>query len=289
MQKLIEQANILIESLPYIKNFYGKVIVIKYGGSAMSLPSLKEKAIEDIILMKLAGMKPVVIHGGGPAISRMLGKIGKETAFINGLRVTDEETMEVAEMVLSGQINKEIVSLFQFHNIDAVGISGKDGMTLTARKRSSGEDNLGFVGEISSVNTHLITVLLDNGYIPVIAPVSCDSTGVTYNINADYAASAISIELGAEKLIFLTDTPGVLKDPDDPHSLISVLNPGSIPELIKQKTISGGMIPKVECAEDAVQGGVHSAHILDGRVEHSLILEIFTRKGIGTLIKKEEL
>ena len=289
MRKLIEQANILVESLPYIKDFYGKVIVIKYGGSAMSLSSLKEKAIEDIVLMKLVGMKPVVIHGGGPAISRMLGKIGKETTFINGLRVTDEETMEIAEMVLSGQINKEIVSLFQQHKIDAVGISGKDGMTLTARKRSEGEENLGFVGEIASVNTHLITVLLDNGFIPVIAPVSCDSSGVTYNINADYAASALSTELKAEKLIFLTDTPGVLKNPDDPGSLISLLNPESILELIEQKAISGGMIPKVQCAADAVRNGVHSVHILDGKIEHALLLEVFTRKGIGTLITKEKI
>ncbi len=287
MQKLLEQANILVESLPYVKDFYDKIIVIKYGGSAMSQSDLKLKAIEDIALMKRAGMKPVVVHGGGPAISRMLEKVGKETTFIKGRRVTDTETMEIAEMVLTGQVNKEIVTLFQQFGMEAAGFSGKDGMTITAVKASDEHGDLGFVGEAASVNPRLIRILLDNDFIPVIAPVSSDDKGVSYNINADHAAAAIAVALKAEKLIFLTDTPGVLTDPDDPSSLISTLTPNKISALITSHTITGGMIPKVLCAADAAGKGVHSVHILDGRVEHALLLEVFTRKGIGTLVTKE--
>ncbi len=287
MQKLIEQANILVESLPYIKDFHGKTIVIKYGGSAMFSSSLKKKAIEDIALMKLAGMKPVVVHGGGPAINTMLKKIHKESTFINGLRVTDRETLEIAEMVLSGQVNKEIVSLFQQQNINAAGISGKDGMTLTAKKASNSKGDLGFVGDIVSVNTHLMEILLNNDFIPVVAPISCDETGTTFNVNADLAASAIAASLKAEKLIFLTDTPGILTDTDDPSTVLSFLNIKDIPGLMADSIITGGMIPKVECSMEAVKNGVHSVHILDGRIEHALLLELFTQKGIGTLITKE--
>jgi len=287
MEKLTEQANILVESLPYIKDFSGKVFVIKYGGSAMSSGILKEKTIEDISLMKLAGMKPVVVHGGGPAINEMLAKTGKKSEFIDGLRVTDAETLTTTEMVLSGQVNKEIVMLFQQHNMQAVGISGKDGMTITAGKLSAKKNDLGFVGEIISVNPHLINILVDNDFIPVIAPVSCDTEGQTYNINADSAASAIAIALKAEKLIFLTDTPGILADREDESTLLTSLSLNQITGYIANNTISGGMIPKAECAAKAIMSGVNSVHILDGRVEHSILLEVFTQKGTGTLIKKD--
>ncbi len=287
MQKLIDKANILIESLPYIKDFFGKTIVIKYGGSAMTDLNLKEKTVEDIVLMKLVGMKPVIIHGGGPAINVMLDKIGKKSAFHEGLRVTDMETMETTEMVLSGKINKEIVGLFQRHNINAAGISGKDGNTIQARKiRIKGTD-IGMVGEVESVNTELITVLMNNNFIPVIAPVSSDNSGTTFNINADNAASAVASALKAEKLIYLTDTPGILRDVGDSDSLISILSKDEAMMLIADKTISGGMIPKIKCSLDAVDKGVNAVHIIDGRIEHSLLLEIFTRNGIGSLIKKD--
>lgn len=287
MDKLTEQANILVESIPYIKDFFGKVFVIKYGGSAMNSGILKEKTIEDIALMKLAGMKPVVVHGGGPAINEMLAKTGRKSEFIDGLRVTDAETLTTTEMVLSGQVNKEIVMLFQQHNMQAVGISGKDGMTITAGKLSEEKNDLGFVGEIVSVNPHLINILMDNDFIPVIAPVSCDTEGQTYNINADSAASAIAIALKAEKLIFLTDTPGILADREDESTLLTSLSLNQINGYIANNTISGGMIPKVECAAKAIMSGVNSVHILDGRVEHSVLLEVFTQKGTGTLIKKD--
>ncbi len=287
MGKLTEQANILVESLPYIKDFFGKIFVIKYGGSAMSSAILKGKTIEDISLMKLAGMKPVVVHGGGPAINKMLAKTGKKSEFIDGLRVTDAETLTTTEMVLSGQVNKEIVMLFQQYNMQAVGISGKDGMTITAGKLSAEKNNLGFVGEIISVNPHLINILMDNDFIPVIAPVSCDTEGQTYNINADSAASAIAIALKAEKLIFLTDTPGILADREDESTLFTSLSLNQITGYIANNTISGGMIPKVECSAKAIMSGVNSVHILDGRVEHAVLLEVFTQKGIGTLIKKD--
>ncbi len=288
MKKLIEQANILIESLPYIKDFFGKTIVIKYGGSAMTDALLKEKTIEDIVLMKLVGMKPVIVHGGGPAINSMLKKTGVNSSFHNGLRITDGETMEITEMVLSGKVNKEIVGLFQQHGINAAGISGKDGNTLVAGKLRIDGTDIGLVGEVYDVNTELLTVLMDNNFIPVIAPVSSDKDGKTLNINADNAASAIASGLEAEKLIYLTDTPGIMRDLEDSTSLISTLDVKQAAELIKEGIISRGMIPKVEYSSEAVRNGVKSVHIIDGRIEHSLILEIFTKKGIGTLIHKEQ-
>lgn len=288
MQQLTDQAIILIESLPYIKDFFGKTIVIKYGGSAMNDLRLKEKTIEDIVLMKLVGMKPVIVHGGGPEINRILKKTGKKSEFYNGLRITDEEIMETTEMVLSGKINKEIVELFQLHNINAVGISGKDGKTITAKKMFIDGTDIGMVGEVKEVDTNLLSVLMDNNFIPVIAPVSADSKGQTFNINADHAAAAIAAELHAEKLIFLTDMSGILTDIEDKSTLISSIDVQAVKELIRNRVISGGMIPKAECAVNAVQTGVHSVHIINGGIEHALLLEIFTRKGIGTLIHKEQ-
>ncbi len=287
MQKLIEKANILIESLPYIKDFFGKIIVIKYGGSAMTDTHLKDKVIEDIVLMKLVGMKPVVVHGGGPAISTMLKKTGKDSSFHNGLRITDPETMEITEMVLSGKVNKEISGLFQKHNIMAAGISGKDGNTIIAKKVEVSGTDIGSVGEVETVNTRLITVLMDSNFIPVIAPVSSDLKGDTYNINADDAAAAIAGALEAEKLIYLTDTPGILSDVNNPDSLITKLTFDSADKLIESGIISGGMIPKISCSMNAVKEGVKAVHIIDGRIEHSILLEIFTNKGIGTLIKRD--
>lgn len=287
MQKLIEKATILIESLPYIKDFFGRIIVIKYGGSAMTDSILKEKVIEDIVLMKLVGMKPVVVHGGGPAINSMLKRTGKKSSFHNGLRITDPETMEITEMVLSGKINKEIAGLFQKHHIPSAGISGKDGNTILAKKVEVSGTDIGSVGEVAQVDTRLITVLMDNNFIPVIAPVSSDINGKTYNINADEAASAIAGTLEAEKLIYLTDTPGILSDIHKPGTLISKLTPETAEELIETGAVYGGMIPKINCSINAVRNGVHAVHIIDGRLEHSLLLEIFTNTGIGTLIKKD--
>ncbi|RKX91533.1 MAG: acetylglutamate kinase [Spirochaetes bacterium] len=287
MQSLIDQANILIESLPYIKDFFGKTIVVKYGGSAMTDSTLKEKVIEDIVLMKLVGMKPVVVHGGGPAIDSMLKKTGKKPSFHNGLRITDPETMEVTEMVLSGKVNKEIAGLFQKHNIPSAGISGKDGNTILAKKIEVTGADIGSVGEVEKVNTRLISVLMENNFIPVIAPVSSDIVGNTYNINADAAASAIAGALKAEKLIYLTDTSGILSDINNQETLISKLTLEAAENLIETGVISGGMIPKIGCSINAVKDGVKAVHIIDGRLEHSLLLEIFTKTGIGTLIKKD--
>jgi acetylglutamate kinase len=286
LEKLIEKAKILIEALPYIKEFNGQICVIKYGGSAMIDERIKETVIEDIVLMKLVGLKPVIIHGGGKEISGMLDKVGKKTQFVNGLRVTDKETVEVVEMVLSGKVNKSIVQLIQNHDLNAVGISGKDGKTLKVKKKEIDGVDIGFVGEIINVNTKLINSLLANDFIPVIAPVGTDDQGQTYNINADYAASAIAGALNAEKLMFLTDVEGVLRDVNDKKSLISKIRVDEVNDYINQGIISGGMIPKVECCVEGINGGVKNVHILDGRVEHCMLLEIFTKSGVGTMFGK---
>jgi len=283
MEKIIEKAKILIEALPYIKEFNSKIVVIKYGGSAMIDEKIKETVIEDIVLMKLVGLKPVIVHGGGKEISEVLKQMGRKSEFINGLRVTDEGTVEVVEMVLSGKINKGIVQLIQNHGINAVGISGKDGKTLKVVKKEIEGVDYGFVGEISEVDTKLIMSLLDNDFIPVIAPLGTDKIGQTYNINADYAASAIAGALNAEKLIFLTDVEGVLSDVNDKKSLISRIEVKEVEGYIEAGTISGGMIPKVECCVEGIRAGVKNVHILDGRVEHSMLLEIFTKNGVGTM------
>jgi len=287
MQKSIEKAKILIEALPYIKKFTGKTVVIKYGGSAMIDDELKKTVLQDIILMKLVGISPVVVHGGGPEINKTLKQLDIQPEFIAGLRVTDEQTMEIVEMVLSGKVNKEIVMHIQNQGFNAAGISGKDGRTLTARKKLVDGHDVGFVGEVCEVNTDLINVLIQNDFIPVIAPTGMDEEGNTYNINADYAAAAIAGALEAEKLVFMTDISGVMKDIKDNNSIITGMTVSEAKNLIDKGIISGGMIPKVECCVESVEKGVKTVHILDGRVEHSLLLEIFTDTGIGTMVYRD--
>ncbi|RBP68965.1 N-acetylglutamate kinase [Alkalibaculum bacchi] len=284
MDKSIIRAKTLVEALPYIQMFNNKIIVIKYGGSAMIDAELKMSVIKDISLMKLVGIKPVVVHGGGKKISEMLVKIGKEPKFIQGLRVTDDETMEIAEMVLSGNVNKEIVQLFEKQGIKSVGISGKDGRSIIAKKKLLDGLDIGWVGEIDTIQTELITALIENDFIPVIAPIACDENNNTYNINADYVAGAIAAKLGAEKLIYLTDVEGVLRDVKDKTSLISKIKVDEIQRYKDDKIIQGGMIPKVDCCAESIKNGVAGVHILDGRVEHSILLELFTNSGIGTML-----
>lgn len=286
MQAYINKAKILIEALPYIKEFNGKTVVIKYGGSAMVDEQIKASVIEDIVLMKLVGFKPVVVHGGGKEINTMLTKVGIESTFHEGLRITTEDTMEVVEMVLAGKVNKSIVQLIQNHEIGAVGISGKDGKTLKVNKKVVNGVDIGYVGEITKVDTKLIKSLLENDFIPVIAPIGTDEEGKTYNINADYAASAIAGALNAEKLIFLTDVEGVLRDVNDKTSLISKITVEEVDIFKADGIISGGMIPKVDCCVEGLHMGVNNVHILDGRVQHSMLLEVFTNSGVGTMFGK---
>jgi acetylglutamate kinase len=288
MEKYIEKAHVLIEALPYIKRFYGKTVVVKYGGGAMTDETIKQKVIEDIVLMKLVGMKPVVVHGGGKAITQMLDDLGIKTQFVDGMRVTDKKTAEVAEMVLSGNISKQIVQTIQAHGINAVGINGKDANTFRAVKRLVNGKDVGFVGDIVSVNTSLVDSLIEHDFIPVIAPVGTDDQGSTYNINADFAASAVAGALQAEKLVFLTDVEGILKDIGNPDSIIRRISAGKAQRLINDGIIAGGMIPKTLCCIDGISRGVKSVHILDGRIEHSLLLEVFTNKGVGTMITQNE-
>jgi acetylglutamate kinase len=285
-------ARILTEALPYIRRYQGKTIVIKYGGNAMVDQDLKHSFARDVILMKLVGMNPVVVHGGGPQISEVLGKIGKESTFIDGMRVTDSETMDVVEMVLGGLVNKEIVNLINSLGGRAVGLTGKDGNLIRARKLNVKKNDpvlerpeiidYGHVGEVESVDPKIVQLLETQAFIPVIAPIGVGDDGQTYNINADLVAGKLAITLDAEKLMLLTNTPGVL---DSKGQLLTDLSTSDIPSLIENKTIAGGMIPKVECVVDAVQNGVKSSLILDGRVEHALLLELFTDSGIGTQIE----
>jgi len=291
MQKLIDKASTLIEALPYIRRFYQKTIVIKYGGHAMIDSSLKNDFAMDITLMNYIGLNPVVVHGGGPQIETVLNRMGKTSQFIDGLRVTDEEGMEVVEMVLVGKINKEIVNLINQHGGKAVGLSGKDGGLITARKlkfpssvspgRRGKRQDMGLVGEVESVNPQVIDALDRSKFIPVIAPVGVGRDGTTYNINADLVAGKIAAALKAEKLMLLTDTEGVL---DEKGRLISSMAEGELKARIKKGQISGGMIPKVTCCLEALREGVAKAHIVDGRIKHAVLLEIFTDVGIGTQI-----
>ncbi len=286
MQIYIDKAKTLMEALPYIKRFYDKTVVIKYGGSALINDNIKQTVIQDIALMKLVGMHPVIVHGGGPDINAFLEQMNIESKFINGLRVTDEKTMEIVEMVLSGKLNKHIVTEIETQGVKAVGISGKDGGIIKAKKIEKDGIDYGCVGDIVSVDPTLVQSLINNEFIPVIAPIGKDENGTTYNINADYAAVAIAGALKAEKLVFLTDVEGVMRDINDPNSIMSFISSKKIQKLIEDGTISGGMIPKVECCMEGIRKGVNNVHILDGRVEHCLILEIFTPEGIGTMIEK---
>lgn len=280
MSTALEKATILVEALPYIQLFYGKIVVVKYGGNAMISEELKQAVINDIILMQLVGMKPVIVHGGGPDINAMLKKLDIQSRFINGLRYTDAPTMEVVEMVLNGKINKDIVSHINRGGGNAVGLCGKDGQLFSCSK-SKGVD-LGFVGAIDKVNTHILLSLIEQGYLPVISPIGGGADGQSYNINADYAAGKVAEALQAEKLVLLTDVEGLYADPDERKEIISVLPTADVPELMEKGIIQGGMIPKIKCCVSALAAGVHTAHILDGRQAHSILLEIFTDEGVGT-------
>lgn len=285
-QIYLEKAEVLVEALPYIQRFNRKIMVVKYGGSAIIDEKLKKEVIEDVVLLKLIGFKPIIVHGGGKEISRWVDKVGMDTKFVNGLRVTDEETMELAEMVLA-KVNKELVAKVQTMGIKAAGISGKDGGLLTVKKKYSEGEDIGFVGDITNVDIKILEDLLEKDFLPIVFPIGMDDNGVSYNINADEAASAIATALKAEKLAYLSDVEGVRMDPDDPESVISELYPSEAEELIRKGIISGGMLPKIENCIDAINKGVSRVHIMDGRVPHGLLLEIFTNKGIGTAIIKE--
>lgn len=278
-----DKSQVLIDALPYIQKYSDKVVVVKYGGNAMTNKELKDAVMTDIVLLSLVGIKVVLVHGGGPEINEMLKKIGHESRFINGLRYTDETTIDIVKMVLAGKVNKELVQLLAQHKGSAVGLCGIDGEMLVAEKKTTedGQD-LGYVGEITHVNTKPILDALSNGNIPVIATVATDSEGNTYNINADTAAARIAAELGAESLILMTDIAGLLRDKDDPSTLIPKVQVSEVPFLKMQGIISGGMIPKIECCVEAVRRGVKGAVIIDGRVPHSILIEILSNEGIGT-------
>ncbi len=283
MQQVLQKAEVLIEALPYIQRFNRKIIVVKYGGSAMSNEELQKNVIKDVTLLKLVGFKPIIVHGGGKEISRWVGKVGKEAKFVNGLRVTDEETMEIAEMVL-GRVNKSLVTMVQSLGVKAVGISGKDGGLLQVEKKYSDGQDIGFVGEITEVNPKVLFDLLEKDFLPIVAPIGLDSDFATYNINADDAACAIAKAVNAEKLAFLTDIEGLYRDINDKSSFISRISAAQAEELINEGFIGGGMLPKLNNCTSAVRNGVNRVHILDGRIPHCLLLEIFTNQGIGTAI-----
>ena len=287
-----DKAEILMDALPYIQEFYGTTVVIKYGGNAMINEALKENVMRNVALMKFVGIQPILVHGGGPEITGFLKKVGKESSFVSGLRVTDEETVEIAEMVLDGKLNSEIVSLLNLRGVRAVGLSGKDAGLIKAKKKLAAvyesdavrEADIGYVGEVTAVDTRIITDLLQQDYVPVIAPIGMGEHGESYNINADYVAAEIAGALRAEKLLLLTDVEGVYKDFADKSSLISQLHLEEAKAYIRSGVIDGGMIPKVEACLRALEAGAHKAHIIDGRLDHSIILEIFTSRGIGTMV-----
>lgn len=283
VQESMQKAEVLIEALPYIQRFNRKIIVVKYGGSAMVDEELKKSVIQDVTLLKLVGFKPIIVHGGGKEISKWVGKVGMEPVFVNGLRKTDADTMEVAEMVLN-KVNKSLVQLVQELGVNAAGISGKDGGLLKVEKKLSDGQDIGFVGEITEVNPKILYDLLEKDFLPIVCPVGMDDAFNTYNINADDAACAIARAVEAEKLAFLTDIEGVYRDPDDKNTLISELAVSEAQELIGGGNIGGGMLPKLNNCIDAIENGVSRVHILDGRIAHCLLLEIFTNRGIGTAI-----
>lgn len=279
---LSNRAKVLIQAMPYIKKYSGETIVVKYGGNAMINENLKSAVMSDIVLMQLVGINVVLVHGGGPEISAMLNKTGKESKFVNGMRVTDEETIDIVQMVLAGKVNKSLVQLLSEHGGSATGLCGLDGKMLMAEKLITGDD-LGFVGEIKEVNPKVIMDSVNNGYVPIIATVAGGYKGEVFNINADLAASQIAAKIGAKKLILMTDIRGLLRDVNDESSLISVVNVSEVPSLKREGIISGGMIPKIDCCVEAVRSGVSRAHIIDGRIEHSILLELFSDEGIGTM------
>lgn len=287
MENWLQKANVLIEALPYIQRFQGKTIVVKYGGSAMVDHELKKSVIRDVALLKLVGFRPIIVHGGGKEITRWTKKLGIETNFVNGLRVTDKATMDVAEMVLN-KINKGLASMMEKVGVHAVGICGKDGSVLRVDKKLSGGKDIGFVGEVKEVNTGLLNTLLDNDIVPVVCPIGSDDNYHSFNINADDAACAIATAMGAAKLAFLTDIEGVYRDPLDKSSLISELTVAEAEELMKSGNVGGGMLPKIQNCVDAIWSGVSRVHILDGRIAHCLLLEFFTNRGVGTAIVGDE-
>lgn len=286
MNAVLHKAEVLIEALPYIQKFNRKIIVVKYGGSAMSNDELQKNVIKDVTLLKLVGFKPIIVHGGGKEISRWVGKVGKEAEFVNGLRVTDEETMEIAEMVLS-KVNKRLVTMVQEIGLKAVGISGKDAGLLKVDKKYSDGQDIGFVGEIRQVNPQILYDLLEKDVLPIIAPIGLDDAFATYNINADDAACAIAKAVSADKLVFLTDIEGLYKDVNDKNSFISRLTVSEADRLIAQGFVGGGMLPKLNNCTNAVANGVNRVHILDGRIPHCLLLEMFTNEGVGTMIFRD--
>lgn len=287
MDEVLKKAGVLIEALPYIQKFNRKIIVVKYGGSAMSNEDLQRKVIEDVTLLKLVGFKPIIVHGGGKEISSWVKKTGKESQFINGLRVTDAETMEIAEMVLN-KVNKRLVNMVNTLGVKAVGISGKDGMLLNVKKKLSAGQDIGFVGDVKQVNPQILYDLLEKDFLPIVAPIGYGDDFETYNINADDAACAIAKAVGADKLVFLTDIEGLYRDIDDKDSFIPRITASEADELINGGIIGGGMLPKLNNCTTAIRNGVNRVHILDGRIPHCLLLEIFTNEGIGTAIIRDE-
>ena len=279
-----QRAEIITQALPYIQKYHNKIVVVKYGGNAMINEELKLQVMEDLVLLWLIGVKPVLVHGGGPEISEMLKKVGKESVFVDGLRVTDKETAEIVQMVLAGKINKQLVNLLGEFGGNAVGISGIDGHLIEAKVK---DERLGFVGEITKVNVQPILDLIEKDYIPVVSTVGCDKEGNVYNINADTAASYIAGAMKAERLVTMTDIPGILRDVNNPDSLIKRVNVAEARQLFAEGVISGGMIPKVECCIEAIEKGVRRVTILDGRVPHALLLELLTDEGAGTMVKPE--
>ena len=277
-----ERARVLVHALPYIQNYNGKIVVVKYGGNAMINEKLKDSVMRDIVLLSLIGVKVVLVHGGGPEISEMLNKIGKKSEFVNGLRVTDKETVDIVQMVLAGKVNKSLVNYIQNIGGKAIGLCGTDGHMIEAEMK---DPQLGYVGEITDVNTQPILDVLDKGYIPVISTIGCDKEGNIYNINADTAAAKIAGKLQAESFISMTDIRGLLRDKDDEDTVIPVVNVSEAPQLIHEGIISGGMIPKIECCIEAIRQGVGQVFIIDGRVPHSILIEVLTDEGIGTMFK----
>lgn len=275
------RAKVMVEALPYIQKFNNKVIVIKYGGNAMTNDELKHAVMEDVVLLSLVGIKVVLVHGGGPEINDMLKRVGKESRFINGLRYTDEETVDIVQMVLAGKVNKDLVSMLESHGGEAIGLCGLDGKLIEAETLNP---ELGLVGEITAVNPLIIQNALDNGYIPVISTIGRGKDGTVYNINADTAAARIAAEMNASSLILLTDIKGLLEDKDDENTLLRTVGVSEVPLLKKRGVITGGMIPKIDCCVEAVRRGVHKAHIIDGRIAHSILIELLTDLGVGTMI-----